>query len=226
MNRVIIRSATLSLRVDKVDAAEKRANSIVADAGGYVDSVSSTDLATSDPKIDIRARIPVAKFDQVLQRLESLGVRLSKTIQGQDVTEKVVDFDARLKTMSAQEEVYRNMLRRVSSLEASTQLQDKLMNLRAEIESIQGQRKSLASAAALSTIELTLQQQATPAAMAQTDPSWGSSAWQSAQSSAASTFKSLAVVLMWLAAYAPIWVPIAALGWFVHRRSKRRVVAA
>ncbi len=222
MNRAIIRSASLRLRVDKVDKSEKEANAIIARAGGYVDSVESTDLATPDPKISIRARIPVAAFDVTLERLEALGTRLSKSIKGEDVTEKVVDLDARLKTMTAQEDVYRNMLRQAHELSASTQLQDKLMSLRADIESLTGQRKSLASAAALSTIELVLQQQASPTVMAQSDPSWSSSSWQTAQSSATSALRNLAVFFMWVAAYAPLWIPGLALAWFGRRLLRKQ----
>jgi type II secretory pathway pseudopilin PulG len=219
--RSVIRKAELTVMVDDIDKAEAKMEQLVQTAGGYVENASGWELASPAPSLKVTSRVPEKAFDSVLGEFEKLGRRTTKSISAQDVTEQIVDMDARMKTMLIQEEAYRRMLRNVTHLADSIALQDRLMSLREQIESIQGQRKSLASLAEMSTIELTFEQRSSPEVVAASDPNWGGDAWNSALSAATGTFHFLGVAVIWLAVFSP-FVLLALAPYFLAQRLRKR----
>ena len=191
---------------------------LVQEAGGYVDSAESSDLASATPVLTMSLRVPVAKFDATLDQFEKLGARLSKKVSSEDVTATVVDLAARLKIMRTQEEVYRGMLAKARSNQDLIDVQDKLMNLRGTIESLEAQHKSLSQLAALSSIELTLQQSAEGAAAATNDPNWAREQWGSALSALGSAARVGGTVLIWSVVFSPFWIPVV---WYARRSANR-----
>ncbi len=205
--RQVIRRAELVVRVENVEKAEKTVGSIVRGAGGYVETASSTDLASAHPVLDIALRIPVETFDATIAKFEALGVRLSKKVGSEDVTGQLVDMDARLKTLRAQEDVYRDMLKNRTQLDDVFNIQSQLTQVRTQIESISGQRKSQAGLAAMSTISLTLQQNAIANAPT-SDPNWMAQTWAEASSGASGAFRIAFAGLVWILAFSPFWIPV------------------
>lgn len=227
LRRDVVKTGSLTIQVDNVDTAEKKARQITEASGGRVDQVGSSNLAGPAPTIDMTLRIPVARFESVMEGLENLGVRMAKQVSVSDVTERLVDMDARMKTMLAQEEVVRNMLRKATSLGDSLTINNDLTRLRGEIESINAQRKSLAGQAAYSTLEVKLTQRATAIAVASTDPNWFQTSWASAWSAGTGTFRSVVSVLMWLLVFSPIWLAtIFGMRWLIRTAQKASPVSA
>ena len=205
-NRMVIRTADLSLRVDNVEKAEKEVQRIVTGIGGYVDNASSSDLDSDHPTLNLSMRVPSQAFDVSMSKLEALGVRTSKSISSQDVTEQVVDLDARIKSMLAQEETFRGMLKRATRLDDVINLQQQLTDLRGQIESMLGQRASLAKQASLSTISLTLTQGAV-LRQEPKDPNWLAQTWAESTNQMGGLLRSLAALGIWFAVFSPLWVP-------------------
>jgi len=110
VKRAVIRNGSLTVRVPNVEEAERKVNDYVAKTGGFVGSSDSSDLATASPTIRLSVRVPASGFEESMRYFEGLGVRLSKNVKGEDVTSQLVDFEARLKIMRAQEDSFRNML--------------------------------------------------------------------------------------------------------------------
>ncbi len=206
-SRKVIRRAELDIRVENVEKAEKKVSGIIESVGGYTESANSTDLASTHPVMTISIRVPVDLFDGTISRLESLGVRLSKKISSEDVTGRIVDLDAQLKTLTAQAEVYRNMLRGRTQLDEVFNIQQQLANVQTQIEQITSQRKSQAGLAALSTIQLTLEQNAV-ISQPTGDPNWVAQSWAEATSGSSSVLRLASIFLMWVVAFSPFWIPV------------------
>ena len=220
--RQVVKTGTLTVQVDSVDKAEKQVHTIAGDIGGRIDKVSSSDLAGPNPTIEITLRVPVGSFDLAVDRLESLGTRIGKTVAVDDVTEKLVDMDARMKTMLAQEQALRNMLAQTRKMSDSLAVNHELTDLRGEIESMAAQRKSVGGEAAFSTITLTLQQKATAEAVARTDPNWLQSAWADAWGSATAVFRGIVSATLWLLVFSPFWiVGILLIRWLIKTVNRR-----
>ena len=103
VQRAVIRHAALTVRVKNVEEAEKKANQWVTRSKGYVEGTDSNDLSSDQAQIMMTLRVPVGSFDDALAYFEGLGARINKKISGEDVTGKILEFDARLKTMRTQE---------------------------------------------------------------------------------------------------------------------------
>lgn len=221
-HRSVIRKADIAVRVKNVEKGENAIDHIVLELGGYVDSAQSADLASASPTMDISLRVPVDQFDAALEKFESLGDRMSKTVSSEDVTGQIVDLDARLETMKAEEETYRNLLRAARQLDNVITLQDKLTQVRGEIESMAAQRKTLGGLAAFSTVTVHLLQSA-EAVAPPSDPNWLAQVWGQSTTTASAAGRTIMGLLVWLAVFSPFWAPILVIGW---RLAKPRKVSA
>ncbi len=223
-HRDVIRTMDLRVRVPSSEIAEKETNSMLLKIGGYVDSEEGSNLAGQTPTMTMHLRVPVGKFEDVIIGIEHLGVRLEKTIHATDVTQQLVDQDARTRTMLAEEESLRSMLRRANTLENTVMLEQKLTELRGEIESVQGQRKILGEQASLSTLNVTFEQGAAAAAPPSGDPQWFAQAWGQASSAGITAGRSLVIFSLWLLVFSPVAVVIYALGNKIRKAMKRAMV--
>lgn len=204
--RQIIRQASLEVRVTSVDDAEKKALHFTKQAGGFVESSSSTGLAGSYPRMDLAIRVPVGKFDEVLESFTGLGVPLSKTISGEDVTAQLVDMEARLKTLAAQEDTLREMLKSTKTVKDMLEVQGRLTDVRTQIEQIAAQRKNMSELATLSTIRLSLLQSSETAPIAPKDQNWIGETWAQASTALMGALRKLVTAVIWLVVYSPIWL--------------------
>ncbi|HRK22783.1 MAG TPA: DUF4349 domain-containing protein [Fimbriimonadaceae bacterium] len=217
--RAVIRNGALTVRVENFEKAEDKVSELVQAVGGYVDSAESSDLAGAAPVLNMKLKVPARQFEPTLEKLEGLGARLAKKVSSEDVTASLVDMQARVKIMKAQETVYRGLLAKSKNTQEMYEVQEKLMNLRGMIESLEGQQKSLAGLAALSTIELTLQQSAEGMAAATGDPNWAREAWGASMSALGTVARVGGSGLIWLAVFSPFWLPAA---WLLLRQRRSR----
>ena len=108
--RAVIRNGEITVRVDSVEKAERSVVKTVNAWQGFVSESKSTDLAGEHPTVSMTVRVPSNLFDKAMEEFQSLGVRLSQTVSAEDVTGRVRDMEARLKTLRAQEQAYRRLL--------------------------------------------------------------------------------------------------------------------
>jgi hypothetical protein len=221
MIRAVVRNAQIELRVKQISEAERRAVSLVKAAGGFVESSSEHGQAGIAPSLHMTVRVPEARLEEVLAHLEGIGTKLSRSITSEDVTAQIVDLDARLKTMRAQEEAFIGLLRGAKSLKDNLDLHERVMRLRGEIESIEARRGILAGQAALSTLQVSMSQQL-EAGTTHGDPGWMSENWGLAMNSVASAYRGIATLAIWIFAYAAIWLPLGLIGLVGLKRIRRQ----
>lgn len=226
VQRQVIRKAQLGVRVKNVEEAEKKATALVGQSGGYVEGTSSSDLAGANARITLTVRVPANKFDEILSGFSGLGVPVSKTISGEDVTAQLFDLDARLKTLAAEEETLRGFMKGARDLNTMMDVQRRITDVRTEIETIAGRRKHLGELAALSTITLSLAQSAEHAPIAPRDQNWALEAWGQATGSFMGLIRKLGTMAIWLAVCSPIWVPLLLLVRVAWRRMTARLATS
>ena len=156
-DRKVIRSATLGLTVEDVDAAVVFVRDAAAAAGGYVFSSSSSYQGAQEYG-QITVRVPFAQFDAVLNRLrEAPGlVRVeSEATSSQDVTQEYVDAESRIRNLESAE-LRLLALMDQAAIDDLIALQGQLTGVRGEIETLKGRLAYLADATDFSTITVTL----------------------------------------------------------------------
>ena len=223
-HRDVIRTVDLKVRVPNTEKAEQQISRSVTQAGGFVESEEGTNLSGQSPTMAMHVKVPAGSLDTIITGIEHLGVRLEKSIKSSDVTAQLIDQDARIKTMLAQEDSLRAMLRQTSNLENSMSIQQRLAELRGQIESIQSQRKELSDQAALSTLNVTLEQDAVTAAPPSSDPNWFSQSWAQASSAGIAVGRGLVIFSLWLLVFSPVAVVIYAIGSRIRKSIKPPMV--
>ncbi len=221
--RSIIRRGTLMIKVTDLEETKRQAMRYVNQAGGFVEAESSSNLTRSISEIQMTLRVPVGKFEAAMEAFNALGVAMNRSVSAEDITSQVVDLTARLRVMRAQEEVYIGLLKQSKTLKDSMAVQDRLMELRQEIESLDAQLKSQSELASLSTIELTMRTDTKPAGDAQS-AGWAQESWTAATNSLGAVMRDLGRMIIGLAVFAPIWLPILGLFVWAIRRAGRKTV--
>src|SRR5256885_148575 len=81
-----------------------------AGAGGFVVSSSSSTLEAGKASGDLVIRVPADAFDRVRRELSGLGTIEAVSQSGEDVAAQLVDLDARLRTLRAEESALQAIL--------------------------------------------------------------------------------------------------------------------
>ena len=160
ISRKIIYNATLEVIVDDLDATTRKVEAIVAEADGYVaksDVVGNTGTRRTATWV---LKIPSAKFRETLAALAALGTPVRNASESEDVTEEFYDLQARVKTLKAEEESLNAMLGKETEKQAILTLRREITELRVKIESAEGRLRYLSARTALSTITLSVSEDA------------------------------------------------------------------
>ncbi len=157
ISRRVIRTAELSVETDAPQVAVGKLAGLADARGGFVVSSETTRWNGSDGAETVSTtvvfRVPVAAFDEALAAVRALGTRVaSEKVSGQDVTEEYVDLEARIRAQRAVEEQYMLVLKDAKTIPDILAVQQKLGEIRSDIERAEGRRRYLENQTSLSTI--------------------------------------------------------------------------
>jgi hypothetical protein len=151
VQRQVVRTANLSLRVDVFTQASGRVRDLAGSVGGHVEQESLTTDSGS-----LTLRVPAEKLDTVLERLAEVGSIEHRGIQTQDVTEQFVDVDARIAAQRASVARVRALLDRAGDITEIVRVEQELTRRQADLDSLVRRRDTLAGQTALSTVNVSL----------------------------------------------------------------------
>ena len=160
--RMVIKTASLSVRVKDVDAAFARAMQLTEASGGYVQS--STQSVEGGARADLTLRVPPEGFLPLISSLEALGTQESKTLGGQDVTEEYYDLDAELQNKVQVRGRLFQLLEKAVKVSDAIQVEEQLERVGADVNRIKGRMKYLQTMVGLATVNLSIYSEARPAA--------------------------------------------------------------
>jgi hypothetical protein len=130
-------------------------------------------------------------------------------------------MNARVKTMLAREEAYRQILKNCRKVADVMTVQEHLTQIRTEIESIQAQLKSLKEQSAYSTLSVQLSQSALTAIETK-DKGWLGETWANAFTALKDGLKGIAQFLIWILTLSPFWAIPLLLIWWLARLASRK----
>lgn len=214
-DRKLSRSARLELTAVKVVDVVAQARGIAQGAGGYTGQES-----TGDDSATLSLAVPAERLDPVLDQLSHLGSSLVKReLNTQDVTEQVVDVEARLTTQRKSVERIRALLSQATSVSDITSIESELTSRESALESLEQQRNSLAGSVAMATVSMSIRSVAAPA-----PPSEDRSGFLGGLAGGWDAFLTfgggLLTVLGAVAPFLLIVGPLAWVGWWLNRRRR------
>lgn len=145
---LLIYTAQIGMAVFQVNESLDKVEAIARELGGF--------LAKRDER-SITIRVPVARFDEAVKRLDAVGDVLQRNVAVEDVTAEYVDLEIRLKNARAVRDRLEKLLEKAANVEESVLLEKELGRVAGEIERIEGRLKFLRDRAAFSTITVTFQ---------------------------------------------------------------------
>ena len=146
--RIIIYDARIGLAVFQVQEELEKIRKKVKDWEGYMISMSADRIVF---------RVPVQKFDDVVDEISSIGELISKDITGQDVTDEFRDLKIKLKNALAMRDRMVELLGKAKTVKESLLIEAELKRLLEEVELLKGRIKYLKESALYSKITVLLQ---------------------------------------------------------------------
>ena len=155
MDRSVIRTAYLSMRVPSVTDAINEVRALVAERNGVI---SSESLSSGSPGgyATITAQVPADDLTTFLDEVGSLGTVDTLDVSAQDVTTQVIDLDARIAVLESSIARLTDLLDQAERVEDIVTVESELSARQAELDSLTSQRDYLAEQVALSTVTITL----------------------------------------------------------------------
>ncbi|HEX8598452.1 MAG TPA: DUF4349 domain-containing protein [Chloroflexia bacterium] len=155
-DRMIIRSATLQLRVKDVSAGMDAIRNVVGGHAGYV--TGSESRQEGDYTVGtMTVQVPAAQFDGAMSQLRTLGIKvLNENVTSSDVTEEFTDLNSQLRNLRATESRILELMNRAEAIGDILSLDRELRGIQGEIERIQGRVNYLGKRAEMSTITVSL----------------------------------------------------------------------
>ena len=143
---LLVYTAQITVAVFEVAASLAQVEELGRELGGFL-------ARRSDNTITIR--VPSARFDEAVKRLEKVGDMLHRNVTAEDVTEEFRDLEVRLRSAHAVQERLTQLLAKAAKVEESVMIERELDRVTGEIDRIEGRMKFLRDRAAFSTITVT-----------------------------------------------------------------------
>lgn len=159
----IIKSGTIQFEVCNINAARKRILLALKKYSGYVDEDNQTINSEINRKeYNLKISIPAKYFDYLVDSVSASADRIdTKNISVSDVTTRYIDMKTRLDNKKALENRYLELLKKGTKISDLLEIENKLTEIRSDIESAQGQLNYLNKQIAYSSLDITFYTKAT-----------------------------------------------------------------
>lgn len=220
MAPAIIKTAEITMKVADAGQAMVDAQKFAKDVGGWAQNSNSQSADGGLGTANVTLRVPVRAYDATLEKIRGLGVKVSESSNGEDVTTQLVDTEARLKTLRQEEEQIRLILAGTRRLSEILAVRDRLNGLRQEIESMDAQRKALKDMSSYSTINCSFVEKERVLAT-KPEEGWANESWAGAVNLLKGIGEFLGKVFINLFVLSPIWAPVLLVGYWLSKRGKK-----
>jgi uncharacterized coiled-coil protein SlyX len=156
-SKKIIKEGEIRFHTGNLNAAKHKIVNSLQSLGGYVAEETETNGGDNSQKeFDLKIRVPAKNFDRFLEALQASGDSIdTKNIRRKDVTSDFIDIATRLKNKQVLESRYLDLLRRATKTSDLLEIEDKIAEIRTDIESTQGQLNYMTRQVAFSSLDIT-----------------------------------------------------------------------
>lgn len=241
--RDIITTATATVVVHDIPGAAQTIGESAEARDGYVESMSigqNGEVIPVDPDTGISydesmpypyppsgawitVRVPAAELSGMVRELSALGEVTASSINRQDVTEQVVDLEARIEATQASVDRLTELMAQATSVTDLLAAESALAERQATLESYQAQLKSLDSLVDLSSLTVTLQPVVEPV---EADPAGFTDGLVAGWNGLVATLNGIVVALGFLIPWLIVVAIAGLIVWGVIRLIRRRRTAA
>ena len=163
--RKLITTMTLSAETEHFDALMGNLERQIAELGGYIEnsdqwngSVDYYGNRINDRSASLTVRIPMEKLDGFLSLMEENSNITNKSKNVEDVTLAYVDLESHKKALLTAEERLLELLEKAETVEDLIAIEEKLTDVRYQLESMESQLRTYDNKINYSTVYLNIQE--------------------------------------------------------------------
>jgi hypothetical protein len=161
LDRALVKTGQMTVEVENFSTARAAVTDEARALGGYV-SASDATLHRSDNATwrtgYVEVRVPTSNFTAIFESTRGQGTVLTADSETKDVTDQLVDLNARLENLRAQRDQLRSLYETANTTEGLLSVQERLSNVQQEIERLEANRRSLRDRVAFSTLRVELRE--------------------------------------------------------------------
>jgi len=156
-SKKVIKEGDISFETKDIAYTRKGLLNALKKLGGYLDEDNESVNSDDDRKeYTLKTRIPSKNFDLFLDSVSTTAIKIdSRHITITDVTTRFIDISTRLKNKKLLEARYLDLLKRANKMSDVLEVENKLNDIRTEIESTQGELNYLDKQIAYSSLYIT-----------------------------------------------------------------------
>lgn len=152
----IIKRYYYDYETEEFDSAFAYLKAQIEKYNGYV---ASSDVdGTSYRTLNLTARIPAEVSDEFTGQLGSLGTLTSQSESAEDITLQYTDTESRIKSLKTEQERLNALLEKADNLESIITLENRLTEVRYELENYQSRKNLYDDLVSYSTVNITLRE--------------------------------------------------------------------
>jgi Domain of unknown function (DUF4349) len=213
----LIKTANLELRVDQIEKAIAQIKTIVQSQQGDMLSLNSS-AGDNRPVATLQLRVPQTQLDAALQAIKGLGTVKQQSIAAEDVSNQIVDTQARLRNLKRTENNLLEIMDRSGSIADVLKVSQELSNTRNSIEQLTAQVADLQNRVAYSVINLKLEAAIASQPSDRTVPVQLHETWDGSTRSLSQVTLKLVKLGVWILVYSPYLGILLLAVWIVRRR--------
>lgn len=158
-DRRLIFRGSVDLEVESYEAASDEVRAIVDSNGGFI-SDSSRQVHERNNATwttgTLVVRVPSDDFDETIDAISEVGEVTEVRTESEDVTDQLVDIEARLKNLRAERDRYRELYEEANETEDVLAVQERLSSTQSEIERLEARQRALEERVAYATITVSI----------------------------------------------------------------------
>lgn len=223
-DRLVITDTSLSLQVKDVSQSINTIQQETQKLGGFLvnSHLSKPEMAASG---NITIRIPSDKLPQALEVFRSLAVKVvSESVVGTDVTDQYEDLDARLAVLYKTKAKFESIMDQAVKVTDLLEVQRELISLQSQIDSLIGQQEYYKKSADLSKVVIYLSTDDLSLPYAPTGQWRPLVVFKTAVRSLLQTLRGFGNLIIWLAVYSVIAIPLYLLFKFIKKKIQAKQI--
>lgn len=160
-SRKLVTTSYLDVETKEFDQLYADVENFVNGAGGYLESINTYNGSLYHGEVverhaDLTVRIPAQKLDEFIKQIGNAGNITNRSQSVEDITLTYVDLEAHKKTLRDEEARLEEFLRDAESIEDMIYIEDRLANVRYQIESMESQLRTFDNKVNYATIYLNI----------------------------------------------------------------------
>lgn len=233
VGRKLIRSVSMNVETDAFDQVVKHLQEKVTELSGYIEQSDISGSSLEDPYnrsgryASITARIPSTSLDQFIAVVEGSGNMTYKSETTQDVTLQYSDLESRKKTLTVEQDRIWSLLEKADTLEAVIALEERLSQIRYELESMESRLRLYDNQVEYSTINIRINEKTVIEFTPTAPETVGQRIKKGFAKNVQGVIETFTNLFIFFVTASPVWIPLAVLAVLitilVNRRTKKKL---